>query len=67
MSKKILVIDDEADVRTYLSRLLQKYGYETVTAEDGVAGLEVARLYGDVDGRPYDRGTRMMATVGRRA
>ena len=43
MSKKILVIDDEADVRTYLSRLLQKYGYETLTAEDGFLGLEVAR------------------------
>jgi two-component system, cell cycle response regulator DivK len=43
MSKKILVIDDEADVRTYLSRLLQKHGYEVVTAENGVRGLEVAQ------------------------
>jgi SAM-dependent methyltransferase len=30
------------------------------------AGLEPVRVYGDVDGRPYDRGTRWMATVGRR-
>lgn len=30
------------------------------------SGLEVVRVYGDLDGRPYDRGTRLMATVGRR-
>jgi len=30
------------------------------------AGLDVVGVYGDVDGRPYDRGTRLMATVGRR-
>jgi CheY-like chemotaxis protein len=40
--KKILIIDDEADVRRYLSALLKKHGYETLTAADGVAGLEVA-------------------------
>jgi len=43
MSKRILVIDDEADIRTYLSRLLQRSGYETVVAEDGHLGLEAAR------------------------
>ena len=43
MSKKILVIDDEADVRTYLSRLLEKHGYVVVTAENGVKGIEAAR------------------------
>ena len=43
MSSKILVIDDEADVRIYLSRLLQKHGYQTVLAEDGVDGLAAAR------------------------
>jgi SAM-dependent methyltransferase len=31
------------------------------------AGLEVVNVYGDADGRPYDRGTRWMATVGRKA
>ena len=30
------------------------------------AGLEVVRVYGGVDGGPYDRGTRRMVTVGRR-
>ena len=43
MSKKILIIEDEEDVRTYLVTLLQKEGYETVTASDGVQGLEVAK------------------------
>lgn len=40
---KILIIDDEADVRIYMSSLLKKHGYDTVTAEDGFAGLELAR------------------------
>jgi SAM-dependent methyltransferase len=30
------------------------------------AGLEVVGVYGDVDGRPHDRGTRFMTMVGRR-
>lgn len=43
MSKKILVIDDEADVRTFLTTLLRKHGYQTVVAEDGITGLQAAR------------------------
>jgi len=43
MSKKILVVDDEADVRTFLTAVLKKEGYVTVTAEDGMQALEVAR------------------------
>jgi len=43
MSKKILVIDDEADVRTFLTAVLKKHGYETITAADGVEGLRMAR------------------------
>jgi CheY-like chemotaxis protein len=43
MSKKILVVDDEADVRTFLTTLLKKHGYETVTAENGFDALEIAR------------------------
>lgn len=40
MSKKILIVDDEQDIRDYLETLLQAEGYETVTAADGVEGLE---------------------------
>ena len=43
MSKKILVIDDEADVRTYLKKLLERAGYVVETAEDGVQGIEAVR------------------------
>ena len=43
MSRKILVVDDEKDVRLYLGRLLEKAGYEVVSAEDGREALTVAR------------------------
>ena len=42
MSKKILVVDDEADVRRFLTAVLQKRGHETVTAEDGRKAYEIA-------------------------
>ncbi len=40
---KVLVVDDEPNVTTYLETLLQDAGYETVCAADGVEGLERAR------------------------
>ena len=43
MSKKILIVDDEQDIRIYLDTLFKKEGYETVIAEDGVIGLEVLK------------------------
>jgi len=43
MATKILVVDDEQDVRTYLQTLFVKEGYEVVTAADGEEGLSVAR------------------------
>ena len=42
-TKTILVIDDEADVRTFLTAILKRNGYDTVTAENGQVALEVAR------------------------
>jgi CheY-like chemotaxis protein len=41
--KKILVIDDERDVRVFLSTLLEQNGYEVLTAEDGLTGFELAQ------------------------
>lgn len=41
--KKILIVDDEQDVLTYLSALFQDHGYETIIAEDGVQGFEQAK------------------------
>lgn len=41
--KKILIIDDERSVVTYLETLLQDNGYDTVSAEDGRIGFEKAK------------------------
>lgn len=41
--KKILVMDDEPHVVAYLEALLQDHGYDTVSAVDGVEGMEKTR------------------------
>lgn len=41
--KKILVVDDEPSVVTYLEALLQDNGYETLSAGDGVEAMEKAQ------------------------
>ena len=33
--KKILVVDDEEDIRVYFSRMLEENGYDAVVASDG--------------------------------
>ncbi len=40
MRKKILIIDDEPDVLTFLGTLLRKSGYEVSEAVDGVEGMK---------------------------
>ncbi|HEX7786466.1 MAG TPA: sigma-54 dependent transcriptional regulator [Methylomirabilota bacterium] len=37
---KILVVDDEAEIRSLLGAILQSKGYEVTTAEDGAAALQ---------------------------
>jgi two-component system sensor histidine kinase/response regulator len=41
--KKILVIDDEKDLREALFTILAAEGYEVLVAEDGVIGLEITK------------------------
>lgn len=41
--KKVLIVDDESSVVTYLEMLLRDHGYETVSASDGLEGMEMAR------------------------
>jgi len=41
--KKILVIDDEQDMRRNISALLRYYDYEPIVAENGRVGIEAAR------------------------
>lgn len=40
-NRKILIVDDEQNVRMLLSRVLKKHGYEVLTAGDGAEGLDV--------------------------
>ena len=41
--KKILVVDDEPHVVTYLETMLEDNGYETVSASNGKEGIEKVR------------------------
>lgn len=45
MAKKILIVDDEADVRTYLEVLFQENGYDTAVASDGDEALPRVREF----------------------
>jgi CheY-like chemotaxis protein len=42
MSKTILVVDDEPDVRKFLVAVLKQRGYRTLTAADGREAFEIA-------------------------
>jgi CheY-like chemotaxis protein len=41
MAGKILVVDDEEDVRTFLASVLEREGYEALVAADGVEAFEI--------------------------
>ncbi len=43
--KKILIIDDEKDMRVYLEAVFRKAGYETESASDGDEGLWLAEAH----------------------
>ena len=43
MAKRVLVVDDELDIRIYISTLLETNGFRPLQAEDGALGLEIAR------------------------
>jgi CheY-like chemotaxis protein len=40
--KKILLVEDDDSMRRFLEIVLQRAGYSVVTAEDGLAAMEVA-------------------------
>jgi signal transduction histidine kinase/response regulator RpfG family c-di-GMP phosphodiesterase len=42
---QILVVDDNPDLRAYVSSVLQRKGYKVRTAEQGAEGLELAASY----------------------
>ncbi len=43
MTKKILIVDDEPDIVSYLEMVLQDQGYDTVTAGNGNEALEMVK------------------------
>lgn len=43
MSKRILVVDDEQDVRVFMTTLLETSGFKPIAATNGQEGLEMAR------------------------
>src|SRR3954469_7402526 len=42
---KVLVIDDTAEVRMIITESLKIYGFATLSAEDGVSGVQMARQH----------------------
>ncbi len=45
MSKKILIIDDDPDIVSYLKDVFDDAGYTTFTAGNGVEGIEKAQVH----------------------
>jgi CheY-like chemotaxis protein len=45
MARKVLVVDDELDMRTFITTLLETNGFKPISAEDGVKGLELAHRH----------------------
>lgn len=43
MAKRVLVVDDELDMRTFIATLLESNDYKAVVAENGVQGMEQVR------------------------
>ncbi len=43
--KKILVVDDESDMRIFVSAVVETMGFEPITARDGAEALEKARSH----------------------
>ena len=43
MAKRIVVVDDELDIRTFISTLLEANGFKTSVAPNGEAGLAKVR------------------------
>lgn len=43
MSKKVLVVDDDPDVRLFSVTVLEEHGYTPLEASDGVEGLKMIK------------------------
>ena len=45
MKKKVLIVEDVADVRAMMKILVECYGYQAITADDGYEAIEKIRKY----------------------
>jgi two-component system, cell cycle response regulator DivK len=45
MMKKILIVEDYADIRSMMKILVQMYGYEPIVARDGYEAVEKTKQY----------------------
>ena len=43
MSKKVLVVDDDPDVRLFNTTVVEEYGYTPIEAENGEEGLKMIK------------------------
>jgi CheY-like chemotaxis protein len=41
--KKVLIVDDDVDVRKFVSKLVERAGYEVVEAKNGMEGMGTVR------------------------
>jgi DNA-binding response OmpR family regulator len=41
--KTVLIIEDEADIRSFIARVLELEGYNVLEAGDGIAGMELIK------------------------
>jgi CheY-like chemotaxis protein len=42
---KVLIVDDDPGIRMLLSKFLQREGYETIMAQNGLEGVEFAKKH----------------------
>ena len=49
LTRRILLIDDDENIRAILSRLLKNMGYDVQVAEDGEKGIKLFDEMGDFD------------------
>ncbi len=43
MGKKVLIVDDDSDIRLFSKNVLEESGYESIEAENGEQGMEIVK------------------------
>lgn len=45
MPKKVLIVEDNEDTRTFMKYLIERYGYQAIEASDGIEALEAFKKH----------------------